>query len=265
MGARGYAPRHSSFTMHPAHTQRVPSPLASPGPPPLARLHADVRTLRGAKQTIWGMVVVSLVVSATVFGSVAEAPIGVVVGAVAACLAVSFFLVGLGVRGWKKARRRLDGGPLPPKLAAAILTLPHPMPQSVLRRLSHALDAVYNLDALLEHAPYGDDLPDVRQLRRDAVACLEHVIQRCEALVDLLAVQTSRPAVLEAQRAVKDQIDANLHDLHAAVDAAAAYVAVSDADRARSLAASAEQLHRIASGLAELSPSPTSAQPALPA
>ncbi|MEM6290906.1 MAG: hypothetical protein AAGA54_06555 [Myxococcota bacterium] len=177
---------------------------------------------------------------------------------------MSVFLIGLGVRGWKKAHRQLDRGPLPPKLVSAVLSVPHPMPNSVLRRLSNAVDAVYDLDALIEHAPYGgNDLPDVRQLRRDAVACLEHVVERCKALVDLLAVQTGSPSVVEAQRAVRAQIDGNLRDLHAAVDAAAAYVAVSDADRARSLAASAEQLHRIASGLAELSPG-ASDQPALP-
>ena len=166
--------------------------------------------------------------------------------------------------GWRRSMARGAVEPLvgiPQAVMEKVSVLPPSLPEAAEWRLERALGTVHHLAVLLEHAPFGGDLADVAALRNDAKTCLERVVERCEALVDLYAVQGPSEAVVAASRTVQREIDEHLVSLGGAMDAVASYVAIGTRDAAQTLRERADQLHAIAGSLRELEAGRTVALP----
>ncbi len=141
-----------------------------------------------------------------------------------------------------------------PEQPDSLLTarLRRPVHPNVAARVRDGIDTVTHLKNVLDHAPFEGGFAESPALEQDAYACLQRVLDRCEVIADFYDVQGPSPAIVAARISVEREIDGNLVQLHRALDAAAAYVAVGTSDAARDLGERAAQLSVLVNSLHEV-------------
>ena len=163
-------------------------------------------------------------------------------------------MAGLCFRDARTQRARAEALPPPggsPELARRVLQLPANLSSDVRWRVTRALDAQLHIDRFLVHVRRAGMESEADVLARATAASSLHVVERCETLLRMLAIASPTDAVVAARRSVMADIDANLVELSATMDATATVIAAGTRDAATSLSEHAEALEALAEGLEE--------------
>lgn len=190
----------------------------------------------------------ALVIAFTLIG-LADAVFFTVAGA-----AFFVLMAGLCFRDARTQRARAEALPPPggsPELARRVLRLPTDLSSDVRWRVTRALDAQLHIDRFLVHVRRAGMESEADVLARATAASSLHVVERCETLLRMLAIASPTEAVVAARRSVMADIDANLVELGATMDATATVIAAGTRDAATSLSEHAEALEALAEGLEE--------------